>query len=243
MSKYKVGDKVRIVKSDRGYSEDFTGQECAVKDVTSTGVKLSVTYKDGQIKVLHFQNDMVIPVEKWLKWDGEGYMPVPAGTSLNVEYLDGEITDAIAGRCGGGAEDWTHTNHPKDIIAYYVIGENKPEICKPLYSAELLQDNFKKLVEQSTEAATATDILQEATECLTARAVERDKGTSERSMKAAVTAFNSITGHTLTEEQGNMFMVCLKMSRSQGGKVRLDDYVDLAAYAALAGESAVGERC
>lgn len=238
MSKYKVGDKVRIVKSDRGYSKDFTGQECAVKDVTYTGVKLSVTYKDGQIKVLHFQNDMVIPVEKWLKWDGEGDMPVPAGTSLNVEYLDGEITDAIAGRCGGGAEDWTHTNHPRDIIAYYVFGENKPEICKPLYSAELLQDNFKKLVEQSTEAATATDILQEATECLTARAVERDKGTSERSMKAAVEAFNALTGHELTESDGWLAMVCLKAARAEGGKFRLDDYIDGAAYFALYGEAA-----
>lgn len=150
MSEYKVGDKVRIVNNVMGYSEDFTGQECVVKDVTYTGVKLSVTYKDGQIKVLHFQNDIVIPVEKWIKWDGKGDMPVPEGTAINVEYRNGEITDAIAGRYYCSAEDWTHTNHPKDIVAYYVwkIGYIMPteDNSKPeAYSYEELNSNFKKL--------------------------------------------------------------------------------------------------
>lgn len=240
MSKYKVGDKVRIVNNVMGYSEDFTGQECAVKDVTYTGVKLSVTYKDGWFHLLRFQNDMVIPVEKWIKWDGEGDMPVPAGTSLNVEYRDGSIEHAVAGEHRRGAFDWTHTDHPRDIVAYYVMpteDNSKPEA----YSYEELNSNFKKLVEQAPEAATATDILQEAAECLTARAVERDKGTSERSMKAAVEAFNSLTGHKLTEVDGWNFMLVLKLARSYGGCFKLDDYVDAAAYAALAGEAGAKE--
>ncbi len=238
MSKYKVGDKVRIVNNVMGYSEDFTGQEYAVEDVTYTGVKLRVTYKDGQIKVLYFQNDMVIPVEKWIKWDGEGDMPVPAGTKLSVEYRNGYIDYATAGYEGQRADDWTHTDNDRDIVAYFVIEENKPEICKPLYSAELLQDNFKKLV----EAATATDILQEATECLTDRAIERDREGGERSMRAAVEAFNALTGHKLTEVDGWSFMLVLKLARSQGGCFKLDDYIDMAAYAALAGEAGGKQR-
>jgi cell division protein FtsL len=237
MSKYKVGDKVRIVNNVMGYSEDFTGQECAVKDVTDTGVKLSVTYKDGRIHLLRFQNDMIVPVEKWIKWDGEGDMPVPAGTSLNVEYRNGSIEHAVAGEHRRGAFDWTHTDHPRDIVAYYVMPTRESSKSE-VYSAEALNNNFKKLVEQATEAATATDILQEATECLTARAVERDREGGERSMRAAVTAFNALTGHELTEADGWLAMVCLKAARAEGGKFRLDDYIDGAAYFALYGEAA-----
>lgn len=50
MSKYKVGDKVRIVKSDRGYSEDFTGQECFVVGVDESGVDLQITYECGGLQ-------------------------------------------------------------------------------------------------------------------------------------------------------------------------------------------------
>ncbi len=193
-------------------------------------------YKVGD-KVLHFQNDMVIPVEKWIKWDGEGDMPVPAGTSRNIEYRDGSIEHAAAGEHYCGAFAWTHTNHPKDIVAYCVMPTRESSKSE-VYSAEALNNNFKKLVEQAKEAATATDILQEAAECLTSRAVERDREGGERSMKAAVTAFNALTGHKLTEVDGWLMMVCLKAARAEGGKFRLDDYIDGAAYFALYGEAA-----
>ena len=194
MSKYKIGDKVRIVN-----------------------------------------NVMVIPVEKWIKWDGEGDMPVPAGTSLNVEYRNGDIKQVLAGDIY--SNEWTHTDIGGDIVAYYVMpteDNSKPEA----YPYEELNSNFKKLVEQAPEAATATDILQEATECLTARAVERDREGGERSMRAAVEAFNALTGHKLTEADGWLAMVCLKAARAEGGKFRLDDYIDGAAYFALYGEAA-----
>ena len=48
-----------------------------------------------------------------------------------------------------------------------------------------------------------------------------------------------MTGLSLTEEEGWIFMVFLKLARSQQGEFKLDDYVDMAAYAALAGESAM----
>lgn len=64
----------------------------------------------------------------------------------------------------------------------------------------------------------------------------------ERSMGRTVAMFNALTDHELTEEQGWMFMVCLKMVRSQSGKYQADDYVDGAAYVGLAGECASKER-
>ena len=84
----------------------------------------------------------------------------------------------------------------------------------------------------------APEILKEAIRCIGDRAKERDID-QERSMKRCVTAFNAMTGLPLTEEEGWIFMVFLKLARSQQGEFKLDDYVDMAAYAALAGESAM----
>lgn len=83
----------------------------------------------------------------------------------------------------------------------------------------------------------AVAILSEASRCISNRAAERDTE-SERSMAATVAAFNAMFGTSLTEVQGWQFMELLKMSRSRGGAFRLDDFVDGAAYAALAGEAA-----
>ena len=60
----------------------------------------------------------------------------------------------------------------------------------------------------------------------------------ERSMAATVKAFNALTGHNLTEENGWEFMILLKLVRGRQGKFRMDDYTDAAAYSALLGECA-----
>jgi len=78
--------------------------------------------------------------------------------------------------------------------------------------------------------------LYQAAMCIDDRAEQRDVE-GERSMEATVGAFNQMFDTNLTEEQGWHFMVLLKMARSKGGKYRQDDYVDGAAYFALAGES------
>ena len=82
----------------------------------------------------------------------------------------------------------------------------------------------------------AVEILKESASCIGDRASERDTD-SERSMRATVEAFNAIYGKDLTETEGWMFMVLLKAARARGGDFRLDDYIDGAAYFALAGES------
>ena len=92
---------------------------------------------------------------------------------------------------------------------------------------------------KSTPAHT---ILNNAAAHLEERAAAYDKPQGERSFAATVEAFNAITGHTLTEEQGCMFMILLKAVRSQQGSVKLDSYEDGAAYFALAAEIAQGTR-
>jgi hypothetical protein len=88
----------------------------------------------------------------------------------------------------------------------------------------------------------AYEILQAAASHMQDRAATYDKPEGERSMGATVKAFQAITGHDLTEEQGWLFMQVLKAVRSQQGNYRADSYEDGAAYVALAGEAAARDR-
>lgn len=87
----------------------------------------------------------------------------------------------------------------------------------------------------------AQKILTEAQNAL-ARGVTRDTPNGERSMAHAIQIFEAITGIQLTETQGWIFMVSLKQARMMRGKPHPDNYVDLAGYAALAGEAALESR-
>jgi hypothetical protein len=82
---------------------------------------------------------------------------------------------------------------------------------------------------------TASDILRTSADTIESRGKLRDSG-QERSMARTVKAFNAITGLTLTETQGWVFMAVLKLSRESSGHDP-DNFVDGAAYMALAGES------
>ena len=85
------------------------------------------------------------------------------------------------------------------------------------------------------EPSSAVKILNDAAECIGDRAAERDTD-NERSMLSTVNAFNAMYGTELTETQGWMFMVFLKVSRAKQGDFREDDYTDGSSYFALAGE-------
>ena len=89
---------------------------------------------------------------------------------------------------------------------------------------------------------TASGILNTAAQHMQERASTYDQPQGERSIGKTVTMFNTLTGVGLTDEQGWLFMVCLKMVRAQQGRYRADSYEDGAAYFALAGESAAQER-
>ncbi|KAF1005432.1 MAG: hypothetical protein GAK28_03184 [Luteibacter sp.] len=83
----------------------------------------------------------------------------------------------------------------------------------------------------------APDILRQAAQTIDDRAAERDQE-QERSMGRAVAAFNALTGHQMSERDGWLFMATLKIARATNTPTgNPDDYIDLAAYGALAGES------
>lgn len=82
----------------------------------------------------------------------------------------------------------------------------------------------------------ANEILRQAADVIEERGQLRDKPDGERSMARAVTAFNALTGSTMSELDGWLFMSVLKIARATAGKPHLDDCTDLAGYAALAAE-------
>lgn len=121
---------------------------------------------------------------------------------------------------------WSQSNCSLDIIAY-----KKEAPTMPLIESKIL-----------AEKVTAAQILESGLSHMKDRSLTYDKPDGERSMGATVEAFESITGHSLTEEQGWLFMGVLKMVRSQQGGFKLDNYEDEAAYAALRGECAARSR-
>lgn len=94
----------------------------------------------------------------------------------------------------------------------------------------------------TSDGSTAANILTAALGHMRDRAATYDKPEGERSMGATVDAFQAVTGVSMTEEQGWLFMALLKAVRSQQGAYRADSYEDGAAYFALAGEAAVRDR-
>jgi hypothetical protein len=86
----------------------------------------------------------------------------------------------------------------------------------------------------------AQDILVAAADAISSRANQRDLEAGERTMGRAIAVFNAWRTHNgaITEAEGWVFMAILKLCRANAGAHNIDDYVDAAAYVALAGEHA-----
>ena len=80
-------------------------------------------------------------------------------------------------------------------------------------------------------------VLQTAIDTMVARGKSRDQG-KERSMAKTVDMFNAFAGTDISETEGWVFMVMLKLSRATT-RYDYDNFVDAAAYIALAQESEV----
>ncbi len=86
----------------------------------------------------------------------------------------------------------------------------------------------------------APEILKDAAGCLAQRGTEYDTGSGqERSAPKAAEIYTAITGKRITAEEVWLVMLSVKLARSQRGKPKLDTFVDLAAYSALWGETAL----
>ena len=81
-------------------------------------------------------------------------------------------------------------------------------------------------VEQDKNGQSAAQYCDAAKGHVADRATTYDAPAGERSMAKTVAAFNALTGHQLTEEQGWLFMETLKMARSQQGQFKRDNYED-----------------
>lgn len=85
-------------------------------------------------------------------------------------------------------------------------------------------------------------ILDQAKHEVGDRADTYDQEEGEESMPRIVAMFNVLYGCNMSVEQGWMFMTLLKQVRSSQGSKKMDNYVDLAAYAAFAGKAASDEK-
>lgn len=94
---------------------------------------------------------------------------------------------------------------------------------------------------KETKENKTVDLLNQAKEVLIRCGKQYDStgNDSERIMDKVTTAYTAITGKPMTPEEANIFMVCLKLVRSQTtSKYNDDHYVDGVNYFAMAGEEA-----
>ena len=190
-------------------------------------VSISVSWSD---ETVHYENDVVkgnVPLFEFIRQVFSGsveYIEPPHPTTYSKDIAD-------------------LNNYGLDVS--FVAVDEAAELVGPEQSV----DSFDEV--EATEAYAdikaelaspigADEILQVATEAIVQRGVMYDSTgqQQERSMGKVVAMFNAMTGHELTNEQGWKFMCLLKLARSEQGEFSLDSFIDLAAYAALAGEEA-----
>lgn len=89
------------------------------------------------------------------------------------------------------------------------------------------------------KSSQAEDFLKAGLEVLIQRGKQRNtNGGKERNMSSIVKIFAALTGHELTEDQGWLFMTCLKLVRSQtAASFDEDSFVDGINYLALSAEA------
>lgn len=112
-----------------------------------------------------------------------------------------------------------------------------PPVERPCFDFDI---DIEKLV-KTAPPSKAPDFCRRAAELMEERGKSRDKPSGERSMSRCVDAFNAMTGHNLSVEDGWMFMIYLKHARMRAGAFNRDDYEDAVAYAALMAEEATPE--
>lgn len=147
-------------------------------------------------------------------WDGMETLPVqaePEDYETQVAKVDGKFV-----------AQWRYRNRPEQPAG--VTAEEKAAIT------EMQQAALTPL--------SAFDLLGQAAGHMKDRAATYDKPQGERSMAATVAAFNAQTGRDLTEDEGWLFMVNLKIVRDrQRDQPHRDSIEDLIAYGSLYGEA------
>lgn len=183
--------------------------------------------------------------------DNDGWVDIKAGSSAQptkpatpeslsvgdpVEFTMNEAlwNGFIESFDGNGNAQVITTGGSELLIPAEELTLVKSEIPKGEYRVHIHPSN--------TPPLTAQDIIEAGLGHIGDRASTYDKPEGERSMGKTVKAFNAITSHNLTEEEGWLFMELLKQVRSLQGNFKADNYEDLSAYAGLRGECAARDR-
>ena len=160
-----------------------------------------------------------------------------------VHYNNGIVSgsvpmaDFVHGVWHDNIEPVCLTTYKKDIADLNNYG---PDVSFVAVDEAEAMEAYADIKAELASPIGADEILQVANEAIAQRGVMYDSTgqQQERSMGKVVAMFNALTGHELTNEQGWKFMCLLKLARSEQGEFSLDSFIDLAAYAALAGEEA-----
>ncbi len=173
--------------------------------------------------------DMVEPVNKWPNGQEHKVILTRNIEGVNVDLVEGSHKDNNCKNCfytnGGCPEDGTKLACGVDSFNYFVESRQKEESVEPAL-------NF-----------TAPQMLKRASDLMVERAVQYDSPEGERSMEKITNAFNAITGKNITEPEGWMFMVLLKLVRDNNRTLgHQDSCEDLIAYSSLYGESRLSKE-
>ena len=105
------------------------------------------------------------------------------------------------------------------------------------------QQSEKNSPSGNVSGVKAPDLLRKAAAHMADRAATYDQPDGERSMGRTVEAFNTITGHCLTEAEGWLLLQLLKDVRQwqRRGAYHADSAEDCIAYAALKAEALAAE--
>lgn len=190
-------------------------------------VSISVSWSD---ETVHYENDVVkgnVPLFEFIRQVFSGsveYIEPPHPTTYSKDIAD-------------------LNNYGLDVS--FVAVDEAAELVGPEQSVDSFDEveateSYADIKAELASPIDADEILQVANEAIVQRGVMYDSTgqQQERSMGKVVAMFNALTGHELTNEQGWKFMCLLKLARSEQGEFSLDSFIDLAAYAALAGEEA-----
>ena len=208
----------------------------------SDGLQAIVDVKAGTLRFCH--NELIGLTEFVVSNYVEDSAPVHVLDLIKEWPIDGTRPTVLVSPPGFS---WRHhgDGHPALGVGL-VLGdwrdtlERRPDMNKSEPKIDTSEERVQKTAESIQ--VTAASMLTAALGHMEDRAKTYDAPGGERSMGKTVAAFNTITGHTLTEEAGWLFMEILKQVRSQQGDYRADNYEDMVAYAALRGECAARER-
>jgi len=107
-------------------------------------------------------------------------------------------------------------------------------------AAYTMAELLKHIEGRPSTPVTPQSVLQQAEAMIDERGRRRDAG-QERSMQRIVKTFEALTDHRMTEVEGWLFMVVLKLCRERTGP-DLDNWIDGAAYMGLAAEAVEKSR-